>query len=78
MAPHQALEPPTPHDPTFYRYISRSIYDSFWRRSQIVVDTTLFTMIFCDLIGHPQWGMATAVIVSLSLTAVLMAEVLGY
>jgi hypothetical protein len=79
MAPHQLpLETLVPHGPTFHRYISRSSYDSFWQRSWVVAIAIFLLMIFCDRIGHPRWGIAIAAVFCFLLTAVLMAEVLGY
>ena len=79
MAPnHLTLEPPIPRTPTFHRYVSRSSYDSFWQRSWIVAITLFFPMTFCGRVGYPQCGIVIAAAVGFSLTAILMAEVLGY
>jgi hypothetical protein len=75
---HLRREPLAPQDPTFHRYISRSSYDSFWRQSWVVAVAVFFMVVFSDQIGHPRWGIVMAVVVCFILTAVLMAEVLGY
>lgn len=74
---HLPPEPLAPLGPTFHRYISRSSYDSFWRRSWVVAIAIFFLMVLSDQIGHPGWGVAIAAVFGFLLTAVLMAEVLG-
>jgi hypothetical protein len=67
----------TPYGLTLHRYISRSSYDSFWRRSWIVAIALSFLMVFFDRVGHVRCGVVIAEVVGIFLTAALIAEILG-